>query len=140
MPWVAPCACGTSNRMVRVDEDSDVDDRDAGLVKKNDVGRSGIEWLENDRAIALGENVDDMRISHQDGIESSRKLERRPRPQAQDDGLIGGAGEGNRSEQQYHREDDPARTKLRDHRQSPMPCMADASKPTTSGFVSILQF
>jgi hypothetical protein len=64
------------DRASLANQDPDIGDRDASLVNENEVGGTEIQRFENDRAVAARMNIDDIRISDQDGFEGSLKRER----------------------------------------------------------------
>src|SRR5450432_1002261 len=56
-------------------QDADIRDRNALLIDKNQICRSQIQRLENDGAIVLGADINDIGIADQHGLE--RPLKRR---------------------------------------------------------------
>jgi hypothetical protein len=99
--------------------DSDIDDYDAFLVKKNDVGRSGVERLKNDRTIVMYNNIDDVRIPNQYTVERPLKRERRSGPERKSNRLIRSPARGNRGQEHAQRKGETARTKSYGHRKTP---------------------
>ena len=110
---------GNSGRAHLANEDPDIGDRDASLVNKNDVCRSGLERFENDRAIATCNNIDDVWIPNQHGFERPLKQERRAGAERESNRLVRSPACGNRGQEHAQRKGETARTKPYGHRRSP---------------------
>jgi hypothetical protein len=81
-------------------QNADVSDRDAPLIEENDVCCSWFHRLQDHRAIVAHEDVDNVGITDQQGIEWPLEQQRRRGTDFQNDRPIRGPGQGRRHREQ----------------------------------------
>jgi hypothetical protein len=108
LPYVDSLAIGSilvldRDRACAANQDSDVGDRDTFGVNENEIGCPGIQGLEDDRPVVARMNIDDIRITNQDGFEGSLEREGRPGTEPEGDRLVRGPRCRNRDQQEGQR-------------------------------------